>query len=210
MPCQWNRAVLHPSPFLVKCQTQESAKLNIFSESFFFLLFSGSHDDHTFDWGSRLSVAASIADSLAYMHKGLHQYEIAHGNLKSTNILFDRNKHMRISEYGLMVVDNQKESFLPLTKGFKNNGFDLPTWVHSVIREEWTVEVFDGALQLEGASEERMVNLLQIALKCVNLSPNERPSMAQVAAMIIKIKEEEEEEEVEGSISFDAGSSIFL
>ncbi|XP_040985746.1 probable inactive receptor kinase At2g26730 isoform X2 [Juglans microcarpa x Juglans regia] len=205
-----------------------------------FQLLHGSHDDHTFDWGSRLSVAASIAEGLAYMHKELHQYGIAHGNLKSTNIMFDRNKHMHISEYGLMVVDNQKESFLPLTKGFKNNnpsgdrpystfkidvfafgvillelltgklvqnnGFDLATWVHSVVREEWTVEVFDRALQSEGASEERMVNLLQIALKCINPSPNERPSMAQVAAMIMTIKEEEEV----GSVSFDAGSLIFL
>ncbi|KAF5476848.1 hypothetical protein F2P56_003541 [Juglans regia] len=205
-----------------------------------FQLLHGSHNDHTFDWGSRLSVAASIAEGLAYMHKELHQYGISHGNLKSTNILFDRNKHMHISEYGLMVVDNQKESFLPLTKGFKNNnlsgdrpystfkidvfafgvillelltgklvqnnGFDLVTWVHSVVREEWTVEVFDRALQSEGASEERMVNLLKIALKCINPSPNERPSMAQVAAMIMTIKQEEEV----GSVSFDAGSLIFL
>ncbi|KAL4633928.1 hypothetical protein ACB092_04G159100 [Castanea dentata] len=43
---------------------------------------------HKFDWGSRLSVAASIAEALAYMHKELHEDKIAHGNLKSTNILF--------------------------------------------------------------------------------------------------------------------------
>ncbi|KAF3947887.1 hypothetical protein CMV_026045 [Castanea mollissima] len=43
---------------------------------------------HKFDWGSRLSVAASIAEALAYMHKELHEDKIAHVNLKSTNILF--------------------------------------------------------------------------------------------------------------------------
>ncbi|KAG2678975.1 hypothetical protein I3760_11G029000, partial [Carya illinoinensis] len=173
--------------------------------------------------GSRLCFAASIADGLAYMHKEMHRYGIAHGNLKSTNILFDRNKHMRISEYEKFddsrIVRKILSTFkinvfafgvilLELLAGklVQNNGFDLATWVHSAVREEWTVEVFDRALQSEGASEERMVNLLQIALQCINPSPNERPSMAQVAAMIMTIKEEEEE----GSISFDAGSSIFL
>ncbi|RWR85128.1 putative inactive receptor kinase [Cinnamomum micranthum f. kanehirae] len=47
-------------------------------------------------------------------------------------------------------------------------GFDLASWVNSVVREEWTTEVFDKALTMEGANEECMVNLLQVALKCVN------------------------------------------
>eukprot|EP00268_Persea_americana_P067529 TRINITY_DN9309_c0_g1_i11.p1 TRINITY_DN9309_c0_g1~~TRINITY_DN9309_c0_g1_i11.p1 ORF type:complete len:165 (+),score=28.50 TRINITY_DN9309_c0_g1_i11:1060-1554(+) len=53
----------------------------------------------------------------------------------------------------------------------QNDGLDLTTWVHSVVREEWTAEVFDKVLFAEGASEERMVNLLQVALKCINPSP---------------------------------------
>jgi hypothetical protein len=61
-----------------------------------------------------------------------------------------------------------------------------------VVREEWTAEVFDRALIAEGASEERMVNLLQVALKCINPSPNERPAINQISAMINTIKEDEE------------------
>jgi hypothetical protein len=74
----------------------------------------------------------------------------------------------------------------------QNNGFDLASWVHSVVREEWTAEVFDRALISEGAGEERMLNLLQVALKCINPSPNERPSTSQISAMINTIKEDEE------------------
>lgn len=193
---------------------------------------TGSQSGQIFEWVSRLSVAASIAEAMAFMHEELHEDGIAHGNLKSMNILFNKTMDPCISEYGLMVVENQDQSFLsPLNsiitqedfdgvqpystfkvdiyalgvillelltgKLVQKNGFDLPGWVQSVLREEWTVEVFDNALISEGASEERMVNLLQVALKCINPSPNERPNMGQVFQMINAIKEEEEK-----SISF--------
>lgn len=64
---------------------------------------------------------------------------------------------------------------------------------------EWTVEVFDKSLISEGASEERMVNLLQVAIKCVQRSPEGRPSINQVSVIINTIKEEEER-----SITFEA------
>lgn len=69
---------------------------------------------------------------------------------------------------------------------------NLAKWVNSVVREEWSCEVFDKALISEGGSEDRMVNLLQVALRCINPSPEDRPSMRQVAEMISFIKEDED------------------
>lgn len=159
---------------------------------------------------------------MALMHESLLVDRIAHGNLKSTNILFDRDMEPCISEYGLMLVEDQDPAYTSQGRNFmdgngpfyadvfafgvillelltgkmvQNNGYDLARWVQSVVQEEWTVEVFDQVLSSQGASEERMVNLLQVALKCINPSAMERPSMSQVAAMVNKIKEEEEEEE---------------
>ncbi|KAL0421818.1 UNVERIFIED_CONTAM: putative inactive receptor kinase [Sesamum latifolium] len=74
----------------------------------------------------------------------------------------------------------------------QNNGFDLARWVNSAIREEWTVEVFDKALVSEGASEESMVSLLQVALKCIDISSAARPNMREVAGIINTIREHEE------------------
>lgn len=192
-----------------------------------FRLLHGTQMGRAFEWGSRLNFAASIAKGLATMHRELRDVEIAHGNLKSSNILLTKDMEPCISEYGLMVLyDHQDLTPSLITPAFEPNhrsnpsmprafgsdvygfgvillelltgkmvhdkGFDLPKWVLSVVQEEWTVEVFDKSLILEGVSEERMVNLLQVAIKCVNRSPEARPSMTQVTSMIATIKEEED------------------
>jgi serine/threonine protein kinase len=182
------------------------------------LITAGSQSGHSLDWRSRLDLATKIAEALAYMHEELGESGIAHGNLKSSNILFDKNMNPQISEYGLMVsqiksIKNRNMSaaifradiyafgviLLELLTGkvVKNDGFDLVKWVNSVISEEWTAEVFDRYLISQGASEERMVNLLQVALKCTNPSPNDKLSMSQVALITNALKDEDDK-----SISF--------
>ncbi|KAL6135746.1 hypothetical protein ACLB2K_067972 [Fragaria x ananassa] len=184
-----------------------------------FRLIHGNQGGKAFNWTSRLCCAATIADTLAFMHDDLQKDGIAHGNLKSSNILLNKNMEPCISEYGLMEI-NDHDKILPgkvsaatsdsttfkadiygfgvillelLTgKLVQHNGVDLTSWVHSVVREEWTAEVFDKSLYSECASEERMVNLLQVAIKCVNRSPEARPSMKQVATMINNINEDED------------------
>ncbi|XP_050224114.1 probable inactive receptor kinase At2g26730 [Mercurialis annua] len=222
--------VKHPkllSPVAFYCSKQEKLLVYEFHQNgSLFKLLHGSQYGKVFDWGSRLTVATIIAETLAFVHQEFREDRIAHGNLKSTNILFNLNMEPCISEYGLMEIENQDQLAPSKTDSYKhnartkdrlhaafeadvygfgvillelltgkvvqNNGFDLAKWVHSVVSEEWTVEVFDKALMSEGASEERMVNLLQVALKCISPSPTERPTTAQIVVMINSIKEDEE------------------
>lgn len=65
---------------------------------------------------------------------------------------------------------------------------DLPRWVQSVVREEWTAEVFDLELMRYKDIEEEMVGLLQIAMACTSPSPDQRPKMSQVVKMIEEIR----------------------
>ncbi|KAK2367668.1 putative inactive receptor kinase [Trifolium repens] len=61
-----------------------------------------------------------------------------------------------------------------------DEGVDLPRWVQSVVKEEWTSEVFDFELLRYQNVEEEMVQLLQLAVDCAATYPDNRPSMSQV------------------------------
>ncbi|KAI4326692.1 hypothetical protein MLD38_031979 [Melastoma candidum] len=215
-----------------------------------FKLLHGSENGKNFTWGSRLVAATSMADALAYMHEGLREDGIAHGNLKSTDILFDGDKEAFISEYGLIRPEKERriEPYGPKSlkkksgsapkgrlsptlprddfkedvydfgvillemltgKSATHNGLDLARWVNSMVREEWTGEVFDRALLDKGTSEERMVNLLQVAIKCTSASAGDRPDMSQVSKMISAISEEEEKSSINSPFSF-TGDSVSM
>ncbi|KAK2652553.1 hypothetical protein Ddye_012409 [Dipteronia dyeriana] len=66
-------------------------------------------------------------------------------------------------------------------------GVDLPRWVQSVVKEEWTAEVFDLELLRYQNVEEEMVQLLQLAINCTAQYPDNRPSMAEVTNQIEEI-----------------------
>ncbi|KAG0456492.1 hypothetical protein HPP92_024280 [Vanilla planifolia] len=64
-------------------------------------------------------------------------------------------------------------------------GTDLPRWVQSVAREEWTSEVVDAkVVQENGEHETEMVQLLHLAMACVATEPGERPDMVDVVGMM--------------------------
>ncbi|XP_064967863.1 probable inactive receptor kinase At1g48480 [Musa acuminata AAA Group] len=68
-----------------------------------------------------------------------------------------------------------------------DEGIDLPKWIQSVVREEWTAEVFDVELLRYQSVEEDMVQLLQLAMECVAQYPDKRPCMAEVVIRINEI-----------------------
>ncbi|PIN14992.1 Serine/threonine protein kinase [Handroanthus impetiginosus] len=72
-----------------------------------------------------------------------------------------------------------------------DNTIDLPRWVQSVVREEWTAEVFDLELMRYKDIEEEMVGLLQIAMACTQASPDQRPKMNYVVRAIDELRGQE-------------------
>ncbi|KAL0903262.1 hypothetical protein M5K25_027624 [Dendrobium thyrsiflorum] len=186
-----------------------------------FKLLHENRDHLALNWTTRMNVAASVSAGLSYMHQTLLTNNSAgaaaaagHGNLKASNILFSSAMEPLISEYGLRALptnycqldstaaDDEPFStaadvyalgiiFLELLTGKPSQGFDLAQWVHSVVREEWTVEVFDRSLLAgdeDEMAEQAMVRLLQVALRCIS-PESRRPTIAEAAAMVEAVNE---------------------
>lgn len=73
----------------------------------------------------------------------------------------------------------------PIQKtGGRDEVVHLVRWVNSVVREEWTAEVFDPRLMRYPNIEEEMVEMLRVAMTCVAKVPEQRPKMPEVVRMV--------------------------
>ncbi|XP_057852575.2 probable inactive receptor kinase At2g26730 [Cryptomeria japonica] len=186
-------------------------------------------------WDTRLSIIRGVASGLAFMHREFEsQGSIPHGNLKPSNVILRENLEPYIADYGfnsLVEADTIPTPFpsdaykaperkitqktdvysfgfmlLELLTGKRadNGGFNLPNWVQSVVREEWAVNVFDKEM-VRNAGEDRIVQLLQLGLNCVNMVPEIRPTMSYACDVIDELWDHEEE----SNNSFESSQSSF-
>lgn len=168
-----------------------------------------------FPWKLRLYMAGGIARGLGFIYERTEGREIIpHGNLKLSNILLGESMEALISEYGVSKLINPKGACVLASNGYmapekcfseqadvyslgvimlelltgktvEKNGVNLPKWVKSMVREEWTGEVFDK--EVSQAAKQGAFPLLNISLKCVADAPDKRPSVAEVIEKIEEV-----------------------
>ncbi|KAL0410026.1 UNVERIFIED_CONTAM: Leucine-rich repeat receptor-like protein kinase PXC1 [Sesamum latifolium] len=187
------------------------------------------------DWTTRISLILGAARGLERIHQEYAASRIPHGNVKSCNILLDKNGVACISDFGLSLLLNPVHAIATLG-GYRapeqaeikrlsqkadvysfgvlllevltgrapsehpspgqarteeeELAVDLPKWVQSVVRDEWTAEVFDQELLRYKNIEEELVSTLHVAMACVVPLPEKRPTMSEVVKMIEEIRVE--------------------
>lgn len=69
------------------------------------------------DWTTRLKIATGAAQGLAFIHTSCKSLRLVHGNIKSTNILIDKDGNARVSDFGLSVLASP--SSIPKSNGYR-------------------------------------------------------------------------------------------
>ncbi|XVF71084.1 hypothetical protein PTKIN_Ptkin12aG0006600 [Pterospermum kingtungense] len=111
-----------------------------------------------------------------------------------------------VYSYGILLLELLTGK-APTHALLNEEGVDLPRWVQSIVREDWTSEVFDLELLRYQNVEEDMVQLLQIAINCTAQYPDKRPSMDEVTNQIEEICRLSSEKVTHQTPDIDDGSS---
>ncbi|ESQ43173.1 hypothetical protein EUTSA_v10013013mg [Eutrema salsugineum] len=168
------------------------------------------------DWETRLNMVYGTAKGVAHIHSPSGG-KLVHGNIKSTNVFLNAKGYGCISGAGMAtlmhslprhafgyrapeITDTRKATQASDVYSFgvlifevltgKSEVANLVRWVNSVVREEWTGEVFDEELLRCTQVEEEMVEMLQVGMVCTARLPEKRPSMIDVVRMVEEIRPE--------------------
>ncbi|KAI3766795.1 hypothetical protein L2E82_16868 [Cichorium intybus] len=175
--------------------------------------------NETLNWTARLKVAYGSARGLAYLHHDCSP-KIVHRDIKSSNILLDKNLEPCVSDFGLakLLVDEDAHvttvvagtfgylapeylqsgratvksdvySFgvlllelvtgkRPTDPAFVKRGLNVVGWLNTLKKENKLEDVVDKRCTDADASTVEAV--LEIAGRCTDANPDDRPSMHQV------------------------------
>ncbi|KAH8503963.1 hypothetical protein H0E87_011561 [Populus deltoides] len=136
------------------------------------------------DWPTRLKIVKGVA-------RGDHaqQVMVAYKSPEFTHS--DRTtKKTDVWSLGILILEiltgKFPENYLMQGRG---GGADLATWVNSVVREEWTGEVFDMDIMRTKNCEKEMLKLLKTGMCCCEWNMENRWDLKEAVAKIEELKE---------------------
>ncbi|KAI9077533.1 hypothetical protein K1719_040465 [Acacia pycnantha] len=180
-----------------------------------------SKNECSISWETRLRIAAETAEAISYLHSAA-SIPIFHRDIKSTNVLLDRNHRAKVSDFGasrLVPLDetqvatvvqgtlgyldpeylftgqlNEKSDvfsfgvvlieLLTRNKAVEFNRPEQPNlamYFVSTIKEDRLWEILDRQLLDQKKNVEQLKEVAFLAMRCVRVSGEERPTMKEVA-----------------------------
>ncbi|CAN0902241.1 Probable inactive receptor kinase At1g48480 [Linum grandiflorum] len=158
-------------------QSPEISHGNIKSSN---ILLDSNHDPKVSDFGLA-SLASSATPSSS-------TFPIRVTGYRAPEVTNPRSVSQKADVYSFGVLLLELVTGKAPTNAVANEeGVDLPRWVQSVVKEEWTSEVFDVELLRYENVEEEMVQMLQLGVDCSAQFPDNRPSIDEVTRRIEEI-----------------------
>ena len=170
------------------------------------------------DWPTRLKIAQGAGRGLSYIHNTCNP-NIVHRDVKSSNILLDREFNAYVADFGLarliLPYNTHVTTELVGTLGYippeygqawvatlrgdiysfgvvllelltgkrpvqvLTKSKELVQWVKEMRSQGKDIEVLDPALRGRG-HDDQMLNVLEVACKCINHNPGLRPTIQEV------------------------------
>ncbi|PWA57760.1 protein kinase superfamily protein [Artemisia annua] len=118
-------------------------------------------------WEIRMNIILGMAKGLTYLHEGLEP-KVVHRDIKSSNILLDRQWNPKVSDFGLAKLLGSESSYV-------------------TTRVMGTFGNAEGVLDPkipEKPSSRALKRVLLVALRCVDPSAQKRPKMGHVIHML--------------------------
>ncbi|KAL0299739.1 UNVERIFIED_CONTAM: Leucine-rich repeat receptor-like protein kinase PEPR2 [Sesamum radiatum] len=151
------------------------------------------------NWETRYRIALGIAQGLSYLHHDCVP-QIIHRDIKSDNILLDSELEPKIADFGAAKMEPDSDEspavsaivgtlgyIAPVDPSF-GEGLDIISWVRKVVHgyndlfccldeeiQYWEKEDLREALQM-----------MDLALQCTEMDPDNRPSMREVVGSLLK------------------------
>ncbi|XVF79240.1 hypothetical protein PTKIN_Ptkin14bG0205000 [Pterospermum kingtungense] len=140
----------------------------------------------TLSWQQMFNVAVGVARGIEYLHQGCDM-QILHFDIKLHNILLDENFTPKISDFGLAKLCSVDDSIVSLTAARGTIGYIAPELVYKNLGGiSYKADVYREYIELgDVTDDEKMIvrKMVITASWCIQMRPNDRPSMSKVLEM---------------------------